>query len=479
MRGFNRELREAERRAQRPFRFRGPLGGGMNAPGGPPFPASVVPSLWLNGSKPAFSDAAGTVLALAPSGRAANAPNQGTLGGAWLSPNTTDARCFRDATGMCFETTPTTGNLGGTGFNAPVGATCPANAVTVAGMLVNRTSPLVNSGNLKGILNGIDNVTTGQWGPLIINGEFCVYHNGTIWHTGLTVPLATPTAFCVRFSPTQIDATLVINGVTSTATTVTAIIAGTIATLSLAILPAFAEGLDASLTQLLVVPRTIADLEQTALLTWLSAQTPALAFPVSANFVAISGDSIAEGAGLSSQYAWAYKMLPALEALGPQVKLLNLGIPSIRIDAAHVDYTTTIAPIYSASRSRNVLFVQVVTNTIAFAGLTVPQVLAQYYSLCDDAKAKGFTVIACTCLPRSDAGISASFETDRTAFNVDVRANFAAHAALLCDFAGVAGMGAAGDSNGANYQSDHVHPSVAGMVLLTPVAQAAAIAALS
>jgi hypothetical protein len=472
-------MRAAERRAQRPFRFRGPLGGGFfGGKSGPPFPSTVVPFLWLDGTKTAFSDVAGTVPAVAPSGRVANAKNTGTFGGAWLQ-NTADARCFRDATGMCFETIPTTGNLGGTGFAVPAGATLPANTVTIAGMLVNRTSPLVNSGNLKGLLIGQDNATTGQFGPFIRNGELCVYHNGTIWGSGLTVPLATPTAFCVRISPTGIDAALSIGGVVTTAATVTAIIAGTIASLSLAIFPAFGEGLDASVTQLLAVTRTITDPERTALLTWLAAQTPAEAFPVSANYVAISGDSIAEAAGLSSQYGWAYRMLPALEALGPQIKLLNLGIPSIRIDAAHIDYTNVIAPIYSASRPKNVCIVQVVTNTIAFAGLTAAQVLTQYYSLCDDAKAQGFRVLACTCLPRSDAGISATFEADRQLFNTDVRANFAAHAFGLIDFAGVAGVGAAGDSNGANYQSDHVHPSQAGMVLLTPVAQAATIAALS
>lgn len=448
------------------------------------FPASVTPFLWLDGRSPSYQDLAGTV----PAGlnvQVANVPNSGSFGVTpWLSLDSGTSRPNKDQAGFRYETIPTTASQqGGTGFSAPAGSTVAANATTVCGLFNNRVSPLVNSGSTKGIFRGVDNSTSGLWGPLILNGEFVVAHNGTFWHTGLTVPLATPVAFSVRYFPDHIDVWLLINGVTTTATFTGTIIAGTIFGLQVALQFDFNEGANMSMAQLLTVSRSVTDLENQQLLAWLATQNVSDAFPVTYNFIAISGDSIGEGYGLSSYQAWAYQMLPSLESIGgahpQQLRMNNLGIPSIQIEPAHVDFLNVIAPEYSTARNRNVLIVQVFTNSLAFGTDTAAQALAAYYSLCDDARRIGFRVAACTVLPRSDAGIRGDFETNRQICNTDIRANYLSHADALIDFAGVSGMGAAGDSNGSNYQSDHVHPSAAGMVLLTPVAQAASVALLS
>lgn len=458
----------------------GPMSLFMNGGGGVLFPASVVPTFWLDGRLASFSDAAKTQIAFPPLGRVNKAPQPVPLTGDFTSSNTTDARPFRDQTSFCFETTPTTDAQAGLNFNGPAGVTLPANAVTLAFNLVNRISPLVNSSSNKGVLFGTSTGTGQSFGPIFVNNILYFIHNGAYWNTGVVCPLGTPFAAVARYSATGIDLQVNIGGVISTpAPFVGAIPADTIATLKVGLVTDFNDGLNASVSQVIGVPRIISDLERTQLLAWVASQVPAEAFPSKVNFIAIGGDSIGEGFGVSSYQCWAYRMLPTLEAIGPQLKMLNLGIPGNNIPQAQAAFASTIAPLFSTNRLKNVLVAQIGTNSLAFGGLTAAQALTLYYQYCDTAKALGYYVIACTVLPRSDAGIDAGFEAKRTTYNADIVANYAAHANALCNFASVAGMGAAGDSNGANYQADHVHPSVAGYVLLTPIIQAACVAALS
>lgn len=441
------------------------------------FPSTIVPSLWLDGRLVAFSDAAGSVIANAPLGRVVRVQQPTPLTGSWTSPNLTDARPFRDAASFCLETTPTTGNVGGSVLNPPAGSTVPANTVTVAGTIVHRVSPIVSSGNTKGILTGADQSTSGQWGPMIVNGFLCAFHNGALWSSALTIPLGTPTAYAIRYSPTGIDAAIVVGGVIATDSFGGAIIPGTIGGLTMGY-QAGGEAFYGSMSQLLTVPRVISDIERASLLTWLAAQVPAVAFPAASNLVAISGDSIAEGYGLSSQYCWAMQMLPALEAASPGIKLLNLGIPSDSVGGAQAKFTTVIAPMYSSQRARNILIVQIGTNSIAFGTNTAAQNLAAIYAIHDGARAQGWKTIACAILPRSDGGIRGTFNADRATINADLAANWPSHADAFCPFAGVAGMGADGDSNNATNYLDLVHPSAIGAALLRPPIQAATISLL-
>jgi lysophospholipase L1-like esterase len=230
---------------------------------------------------------------------------------------------------------------------------------------------------------------------------------------------------------------------------------------------------------LLGIPRLLSVAERDALLAWLVANPPSPALPSDVNLLVVSGDSIGWGYGVPSYQCWAYRMLPLLESIGPRLRLLNLGIPASNLDQETTAYNSTIAPLVSPQRQRQVMINQGGTNSIAFGADSAATVLAKYYALCDSARAAGYKVVACTVLPRSDGGIRGTFEADRATFNADVLANWASHADALANFAGIAGLGAAGDSNGANYQADHVHPNVLGHALAATVSQTSVIPLLS
>jgi len=92
-------------------------------------------------------------------------------------------------------------------------------------------------------------------------------------------------------------------------------------------------------------------------------------------------------------------------------------------------------------------------------------VLAEYYAYCDQAKADGWTVVVCTCLPRSDVGAGAGFPARWAAVNADIQANWAAHGAALCDWTTISGMGLITDpAAGVNFQADQLHPNDAGEI---------------
>ena len=445
--------------------------------GAPAFPSSVVPSLWLDGRVAAYSDAAQTVPALAPLGRVHKVPQPAPLSGVFTSSNTTDSRPFRDATSFCFETTPVTGLTGrGLNLDAPAGSTLPFNAVTLAFSLTARTYPYV--ANAQCIIEAASSVGNTLWALMLDATNQLIMHANTPVPTGIVLPFGVPVAGVVCISPTGVRVTVSIGGVKTTVDISATIPAGTGTSIKVCSDTYFNVGLNASIAQLLVVPRTITTDEADALCAWLVATPPALAFPTSANLLVCVCDSIGLGVYMPSAQTYAYRALPALEALGPQLKYMNAGLAGGTLADVQATFNTVVAPLYSSSRSRNAAIVQCATNSMAFGSLTAAQVISQYWALCDNARSIGFRVGACTVLPRTDS-VRGTFEADRTTFNAEVTANWASHAEVFCNFAAVAGMGAAGDSNNTTNYPDLVHPSPTGAGLLLPTYQAAATALLS
>ena len=444
------------------------------------FPGSITPSLRLDGTQQAYSDAAGTVSASAPLGRVARVNQPAPLSGYWLAKNTTDARPFRDAASFCFEPVPTTGNYGGHALDAPAGSTLPANACTIGLTFIDRTSPQVQPGMVRGLLAGVDNVTGRPFGPCIVNGQLCFYYGvGLLWQSAITIPLETRVDVAMRVTPTGLDVSANIGGVASSDSTAATIPAGTIASITAGLFPQTDEGAHASISQIVGVSSALNNTDRDLLLAWLVTQATATAFPANVNLVAWSGDSIGAGYGTRRYQCPAFAMLPALQALGPQIKILNMSVPSDTIAGQTAKFTASIAPRYSTSRNKNVHVIQVATNSLATSA-TAAQCLVDEYALCDASRALGNLVALCTVLPRSDAGLIAGFEAKRVAYNADVLTNGRLHADVIIDVAGVAGMGAFGDSNNApNYQSDHAHPTAAGNALLLPVYQAAVLSLLA
>lgn len=434
-------------------------------------------ALWLDGSQSAFSDTGGTTPANAPLGRVRRIDQPSPLAGSWLAADDS-VRPFRDAASLCFETVPNTASLYGHALSAPAGTTLPANTHTLAITFVSRHSPLITTGSVKGFITGLDSVSGNDTG-LVENVGFLMYsHNNTLWNTGIQVPLGTRVTAVVRATPTGLDIKTDVGGIVTTNSFTGTIAAGTLNTLRVGVFARFTEGFHGSLSQLVGVSRAISDSERDSLLTWMVAQTPATAFPSTVNFVALSGDSIAAAFGLSSYQGWAFRQLPALQAVGPQIKFLNLGIPSDTIAGAQAKYTANIAPLFSASRAKNILIVQIGTNSVAFGTKTAAQNITDVYALCDGARADGYKVVLCTLLPRSDAGIRGTFNADRATINADYVTNWASHADAFCRFDTVAGMGADGDSDNLTNYQDKVHPTPTGAGLLLPVIQAATVSLL-
>lgn len=426
-------------------------------------------ALWFDGRAQAYSDAAGTVPASAPLGRAARVNQPSPLTGFWPSLNTTDARPICEAGAVRCEPVPTTGNYGGHGMAAPAGSTLPANACTIAGSFLSLTSPLVQPGTLRGILYGLDGGGQAN-GPLLINGEFCVYYGGTIWHTGTAVPLFTQFNYVLRIQSTGLDVTFNIGGTITSASLVTAVSAGTISSIVAGAWPALnGIGNNQSLMQVVAANRYITNTERDNLLAWLAALTPPNAFPTTSYRLTQSGDSIGANYGINAPDGCEYKSLPAIEAVFPDIRFLNLSVPSDTITGQASKFTSVIAPLYSASCPLHIHVIQVVTNSIGTAG-SAATVIAQTASLCDAAHALGSNVkvIVATCLPRGDGHGGAGFEADRQTYNAWVLTQSVSlgKADAVWDVC-VTHMGAFGDSSNATYyQSDLVHPTAVGHGLM-------------
>lgn len=101
------------------------------------------------------------------------------------------------------------------------------------------------------------------------------------------------------------------------------------------------------------------------------------------------------------------------------------------------DFPTVIQPFYNAGLSDNIYGAWEVTNDFNFNGNTATS-LSDYWTLCDTAKADGFTVIAFTMLARdyvgNDAGLSQTvFNLGMDTINQGIRADYALHADYLID----------------------------------------------
>lgn len=113
-----------------------------------------------------------------------------------------------------------------------------------------------------------------------------------------------------------------------------------------------------------------------------------------------------------------------------------------------------------------------ITNDLYFG---VSQVAARnnYIALCQQAKTKGYKVVACTILPRSNSGTPSDFEANRQAINQYIRTNYLDFSHALADFGANATIGSVGAETNTTYYSDLVHPNSAGNDIMAPILQAA------
>jgi lysophospholipase L1-like esterase len=121
------------------------------------------------------------------------------------------------------------------------------------------------------------------------------------------------------------------------------------------------------------------------------------------------------------------------------------------------------------ARPKAILCAWEITNDLQ-AGSTQQQCYDNMKNYCILRRAAGFKVVVFTCLPR---GAAAQFETDRTAINANIVANWATFADALCDVGADATIGVAGSQNNLTYyNADKIHLTDAGYSIVAGLAVA-------
>lgn len=118
----------------------------------------------------------------------------------------------------------------------------------------------------------------------------------------------------------------------------------------------------------------------------------------------------------------------------------------------------------SVIAARRICIVWEITNDLA-GGSNAATAYANIKSYCQARVAAGWKVIVCTCLPRSNAGLRAGFETDRQTVNGDINTNAVSEgwASAVADIGDDADIGQNGDSNDTTYyNADKIHLNSAG-----------------
>lgn len=432
---------------------------------------AAIPNLafWMDGNATSFSDLDANYPTQTDSGRIRSIPETPPLTGTWTAP-TSDTRPVRERGALFLKPIETA-----TGYYLQDSA---ATVHTDDSTLAISFRLLGGSGNpAQGGISGAIGITPQSLGLVFIGDGVIVSFN----HSGTTLkrrlPRAAHVTMIVRFTATGVDVQYDIDGFRASESIAATIGHETASNFVLGFDPSNAADMYGYVSQVVGVDRAVSDAEESGLMDWLTRQPIPDAFPVTKPLIAILGDSIANGDQAPGWQRWTFRMLADLSVTNPDPQLLNAaesggGVPKVK----NSSYSDVVLPWYSAQRAKNILFVAAGSNDLA-GGNNLQDLLDRYYALLDSARATGWKPIACTVLPRSDANLAlglAGFEAERQAFNADIVAHWADHAAALADVAAIPGMGAQGDSdNTAYYGADKIHPTGAGHGLLEPAYRAA------
>lgn len=137
-----------------------------------------------------------------------------------------------------------------------------------------------------------------------------------------------------------------------------------------------------------------------------------LASPSLRDNIICHGDDLTKGESGVITYPSYLKSL-----LGSNPRILNYGTDGKTITNLISDAPSIVDVKYGASAfSRNIVLIWGGTNDIAINSESGDAVWQEVYDYCAARKAEGWLVFVVTMLPRSDAGIYASFETERQEF---------------------------------------------------------------
>jgi lysophospholipase L1-like esterase len=136
-------------------------------------------------------------------------------------------------------------------------------------------------------------------------------------------------------------------------------------------------------------------------------------------------------------------------------------------------YDSAVAGDFNANRIKQVLVLWGGTNDMYF-GATGAAAYSRLLDRINAYKAAGHTqFVVLTCLPRSNSGTPAGYETERQDFNTRMRNGAPTQGWTVADIVANATIGDAGDEMNTTYYSDLVHLTNAGHDVIAPIIQAA------
>lgn len=448
----------------------GGAGGSQETAELPKLSPSEFPELafWMDGKAQSFSDVDENVPTSTDNDRIRSMPENAPLTGHWQAPSR-DVRPIRAAGAVSLKPVATQ-----TGFYL---INTQATIQTDDSTLALSFRPLNGFGGAsQGGLSAPIGLTAQSLGIFFLGNSVGLRFNHTSSILNKKLTRGAHVSIIVRFTATGAQVLFDINGL-RTSESVPSSVAHELA-------KSFILGFDGGsnsdiyghVSQAVGINRAVSDDETSLLMNWLAAQPIPNAFETTEPLVAVMGDSIAAGDQVPGWQSWSFGMLGDWVDSRPDVQLLNAatngsGIPKVK----NSDYSDVVLPFFSASRTKNILVLASGSNDIA-GGNNIPDMLDRYYALLDAARTTGWKTVACTVLPRSEAGMAkgvSGFEADRATFNADIVAHWASHADALADVAAIPLMGAPGASDNTTYYVDQIHPTAAGHALLKPVYEAA------
>lgn len=432
------------------------------------FPLSITPAIWLDGSRQAYSDIAGTVPTTA-GGRLGLIVEGAPLTSDWRAPDV-GSLARRDSGAVRFDYCgPGLASSQSLTHTSTV-AIDTTNCTLAASFRARDASQAPQQGLLR----------CAGFGLYASNGWIAITYNNVSANWGaIAIPTWTKGArvtVVVRVTSTGIRARVLIDGVLYNDALVAAISGTpTAAQFQIGATNGADTGFYGSISHALVVARPISDAETVELSTWLDAQPLDVGFPTSQTLFAVIGDSIMRGVsgGYSYQHC-PWKALQNIRGAYPNCELLNAAVGGSGVE---IGMYTPVIPYYSAQRSRNVLVVACGTNTLATNN---GQVYCRdtLFATCDTARAAGWRLALATILDRT-ASLSlsqAAFDSQRAFVNAAILGSVGVHCDAVIDMTNVPLMSANGAANSATYFGDQIHPTAAGHALMEPVYRAAMLA---
>ncbi len=191
--------------------------------------------------------------------------------------------------------------------------------------------------------------------------------------------------------------------------------------------------------------------------------------------IVVDGNSLAAGYWTNDKTTMATGVL-GVSGTTP-MDMVNLATSAITTPALTARAAALVDPLLNTNVSANrcILIVWEITNDLSGTTQTDAAAYANIKAYCQARKAAGWKVIVCTCLPRTQAGINANFETYRLSVNASIVANATSEgwADYVADIASNATLGATGASNNTTYFNDKIHMKSAGHAIASTYVTAA------